>query len=244
MKEKIINNKIKTLNMKQIIALTFFVFSNLVAFGQCSTVSVQISSSDTSYIQLYHAGFFNIPSGFANICEWEVTTFSGEIIYQDTTSGSAFEQGQVLFNHSIPITDSLKATIVITNDTEGIICTMNDTLYWKETEILPGSFIGNWDVLSSNGGVEEDITSSNEIAIEKNEILIFPSPTQDYFQIEGNQEVYSLTIFNLNGKILKTLNNVHNLQKVNISHFPTGVYFVKFRDEDDGNLVIKRVIKE
>ena len=241
---KEINNKIKILNMKQIIAVTFFVFSNLVVFGQCSTVSVQISSSDTSYIQLYHAGFFNIPSGFANICEWEVTTFSGEIIYQDTTSGSAFEQGQVLFNHSVPITDSLKATIVITNDIEGIICTMNDTLYWKETEVLPGSFIGNWDVLSSNGGEEEDITSSNEIAIEKNEIRLFPSPTQDYFQIEGKQAIYSFTILNLNGQILETFNNIRRLQKVDISYFSTGMYFVQFQDEKNRNLIVKKIIKK
>jgi len=38
--------------------------------------------------------------------------------------------------------------------------TMNDTLYWNEMEVLPGSFIGNWDILSVNGGVEEPIVTS------------------------------------------------------------------------------------
>ena len=121
---------------------------------------------------------------------------------------------------------------------------MNDTLYWKEIEVLPGSFIGNWDVLSSNGGVEQDITSSNEIAFEENEILLFPSPTQDYFQIVGNQEIYSLNILNLNGQILETFNNIRRLQKVDISYFSTGMYLVQFKNENNKSLMIKKIIKE
>lgn len=172
---------------------------------------------------MYHAGFFNIPSGDANICEWEVTTFSGEIIYQDTTSGSSFEQGLVLFNHSVPITDSLKATIVITNSIEEIICTLKDTLYWKEIAVA-SSFIGNWDVLNSNPGIEEELTSSNEIALDKKVINLFPSPTQDYFQITGIYENHSFSILDLSGKILGTFNNIRKHDKV----FPEWYLFCSF----------------
>jgi len=229
--------------MKKIIALIIFVSANLVSSGQCSTVSVQVSSSDTSYVQLYHAGFFNIPSGFANICEWEVTTFSGEIIYQDTTSGTAFEQGLVLFDHSVPITDSMKATIVITNDIEGIICKMNDTLYWEEKEVLPGSFIGNWAVLSSNGGVEEEITSSNEVATDAKNIKLFPSPVHDYFQIEGDQDIYSFNILDFNGRILETYDNIYRREKVDVSYFPSGMYFIQFRDRNYRIAGVKKIIR-
>ena len=200
--------------MKQIIALILFLSANLVSYGQCSTVSISVSSSDTTYVQLYHAGFFVIPSGFANICEWEVTTFSGDIIYQDTTSGDAFEQGLVLFDHTVPITDSMKATLVISNNKEGIICTINDTLYWEEIEVLPGSFIGNWAVLSGNVGMEEEISTSYEVAAGANKVDIFPSPVHDYLQIAGSQSVYSFAIMDLNGKILGTYNHIHNRQKV------------------------------
>ena len=229
--------------MKKIIALVLLVSANLVSFGQCSAVSVQVSSSDTSYVQLYHAGFFNIPSGLANICEWEVTTFSGEIIYQETTSGDAFEQGLVLFDHSIPITDSMKATIVITNNIEGIICTMKDTLYWEETEVIPGSFIGNWAVLSSNSGVEEEVTSSNEVAIEVKNINLFPSPVHNYFQIEGDQDIYSFIVLDLNGQFLETFNNMYRREKVDVSYFPSGMYFIQFRDENNRILDVKKIIK-
>jgi len=187
--------------MKKIIGLFFFALANFVSNAQCSTVSVNISSSDTSYIQLYNAGIFNIPSGFANVCDWEVVDFSGEIIFQGTTSGDFEEQSFVLFDHSVPITDSMKATIVITNEVEGIICTMSDTLYWEETEVIPSAFIGNWSVFSSNGGVSEDITSTGRI----NNLLveIYPSPAQDYFLINGEQETYDFQIINLNGQIIE-----------------------------------------
>lgn len=215
----------------------------MLCYGQCSTVSVQVSASDTSIVQLYHAGFFLIPSGFANICEWEVTTFSGEIVYQDTTSGDAFEQGMVTFDHAVPITDSMKATIIITNNMEGIICTMKDTLYWEEIEVLPGSFIGNWAVLSSNGGVEEEITPTTEVLLDAKSIELFPSPVQDYFQIKGNQNVYSFTILGLNGQLLDSFTNIQELEKVDISTYPPGMYLVQFRDENNRNIGGKKIIK-
>ena len=229
--------------MNKIIPLLLFITANLVSNGQCSTVSVQVSSSDTTFVQLYHAGFFNIPSGFDNICEWEVNSFSGEILHQETTSGGANEQSSVIFNHSIPITDSMKVTILITNNMEGITCTMNDTLYWKETEVIPGVFIGNWEVLSSNGGVEEEITTSKEIIVDVLIIDLFPSPVHDYFQIKGNQDIYTFTILDLNGQILESFNNIHTQEKVNISYYTSGMYFVQFWDKNNRNIRIKKIIK-
>lgn len=229
--------------MKKIIALLLFITGNLISYGQCSSVAVQVSSSDTTYVQLYHAGFFNIPSGFANICEWEVTSFSGEILHQETTSGTAFEQGLMLFNHSIAITDSMKVTIVITNNMEGITCTMNDTLYWKEIEVLPGSFIGNWDVLSSNGGVEEDIITSTEAIQNDVNIELFPMPTQDYFTIKSDPAVYAFTIFDANGQLLATFKNISTEVKVDISNYSAGVYFIQFWDSNNRNIGVKRIIK-
>lgn len=228
--------------MRPFIALFFFVTAHLTSYGQCSTVSVQISSSDTTYIQLYHAGFFNIPSGFANVCVWEVTTFSGEVIYRDTTSGNASEQGFVLFNHSVPLTDSMKASIVITNNPEGIICTMKDTLYWEETEVIPGAFIGNWAVLSGNGGTEEEITTTN-IVSDLEEIEILPSLVHNYFSITGSRDAYRITILDMSGQIMASYNNVLNQDKVDVSYFPSGMYLILFRDEFNRHIGIKKMMK-
>ncbi|MFK8010132.1 MAG: T9SS type A sorting domain-containing protein [Saprospiraceae bacterium] len=229
--------------MKKIFLLLFFVLANFISKGQCSTVGVQISSSDTTYIQLYHAGFFNIPSGEDNIVDWEVTSFSGDTIHQETTSGGFNDQSNSYFDHTIPITDSMKATIVITNNTEGIICTMNDTLYWKETEVLPGSFIGNWDILSNNGGVEEDISTSSEEILNNQNIEIFPSPANDHFNIKSNLDIYLFTIVDLNGQVLGTYNNIQSQGKVDISGYASGVYFIQFWNENSSRICVKKMVK-
>ncbi len=229
--------------MRKIIALLLFVSTSLFSFGQCSTLSVQISSSDTTLIQLYNAGFFNIPSGMDNIVEWEVRSFSGELIHAETTSGAFVDQSSVIFNHSIPIIDSMTATIIITNNTEEIICTLRDTLYWKETEVLPGSFIGNWAVLNSNPGIEEVITSSQEILKEVENITLFPSPVQDYFQIKGNRALHSFTILDANGQIIDFKNNILDQENVDVSTYSPGLYFVQFWDENNRKIGTKKIIK-
>jgi hypothetical protein len=229
--------------MKKIIASIILVSAALFANGQCSSVSVAVSSSDTTYVQLYHPGFFNIPSGFANTCEWEVTTFLGEVVFEDATSGAAFEQGLVLFDHTVPITDSMQVTVAITNTIEGITCTISDTLYWEEIEVLPGAFIGNWAVLNSEGGVEEVLTSTAEYGREENDFKVFPSPFDNYFQIEGSQDLYSLSILNLSGQVIESYTNVSRLEKVEVSHLPSGMYFVQFQSADRSTFGVKRMVK-
>jgi hypothetical protein len=229
--------------MKKIIALLFFTSLSLLSYGQCSAVSISVSSSDTSYVQLYQAGYFLIPSGFANICEWEVTTFSGDIVYQDTTSGEAFEQGLMLFDHAVPLSDSMKVTLLITNDIAGIICTISDTLYWDETEILPGAFIGNWAILSNNGGVEEAITSLDEFAIDNDKIQIFPTLVSDHFQLKGSEDQYTVTILNLRGQLVYTQTLVRNGERVDVSQIPSGTYIVQFRTNDNSSFGFKKIVK-
>ncbi|MFK7773218.1 MAG: T9SS type A sorting domain-containing protein [Saprospiraceae bacterium] len=229
--------------MRKVSLLLLFVLANFISNGQCSSVGVQISSSDTTYIQLYHAGFFLIPSGDENIVQWEVTTFSGDIIHQDNTSGGFNDQSNSYFDHSIPITDSMKATIIITNNTEGIMCTMTDTLYWQVDEILPGAFIGYWNVLSDNGGVEEDISTSSEEIFNVQNIELFPSPAFDHFSLKGDLDVYSFNIIDVNGQILGTYNNIHSQERVDISQYSSGVYFVQFWDQKNKNIGVKKMVK-
>lgn len=229
--------------MKNVFVLFLFVLVNFNSNGQCSSVGVQISSSDTAYVQLYNAGFFLIPSGDDNIVEWKVTTFSGDIIHEETTSGAFNDQSTSYFDHSIPITDSMKATIIITNNTEGIICTMNDTLYWKETEILPGAFIGNWDILSNNGGVAVDISTSSEEIFNVQNIEIFPSPAFDHFSLKSDLDVYSFNIIDVNGQILGSYKNVQPQEKVDISGYTSGVYFVQFWNEKSKSIGVKKIVK-
>ncbi len=222
-----------------IFTLLFYTLS----FCQCSTVSASVSSSDTSFIQLYHAGFFNIPSGFANVCDWEITRFDGSIVHEATTSGNdAFEQGRTDFNHNVPITDSMRVSIIITNQAEGISCTITDTLFWQETEVLPGSFIGNWEVLNFAGGEEDQLTS---IETGYNEsIYISPSIAASTLYFSGNTSGYNFTIFDLNGNTIKSIAGLNNKTQMDISTFSKGIYFVRFYNVETGEIINERFIKQ
>lgn len=229
--------------MKTILTIILTAFIATGVISQCSTVGIQISSSDTSFIQLYHAGFFNIPSGGSNQCIWEVSDFSGTTIHQDTTSGNFEEQSFSPFDHMVPISDSMKATIVITNEVEGIICTINDTLYWKETEVLPGSFIGNWDVLSSNGGIEDVEISSNQNKFKRHSTKIYPTPTSDYFFIESSIEKIIYSVRDFNGHEVISKNIIYNKDLIDINELPSGIYIVLFEDENGITFNSKKLIK-
>lgn len=230
--------------MLKFLSFLVFVFASFQCLSQCSTVVVQISSSDTSYVQLYQAGFFNIPSGFDNVVEWEVTDFAGELIHEDETSGSSTDQSTTLFDHEVSIEDSMKVTIVITNETEGIICTMNDTLIWEETEVIPGSFIGNWSVLSSNGGVEEEIITSIHSIEEDVDFKIIPSLVHRQFRIEGDFENFSLHILNANGELVLNQKNIKHHEEIDIAHLQAGIYFIKLFDNKNRFLEkSKKIVK-
>lgn len=230
--------------MKKILALLLCVSIASGAYTQCSSVGVQISSSDTFYVQLYHAAFFNIASGFDNVVEWTVTTFEGETIHKDMTSGDWEEQSFSLFDHMVPLADSMKATIVITNETTGITCTVSDTLFWEETEVLPGFIFGNWAVLSNNVGVEEVISSSTDIFVGTNGIELYPVPAIDQIQLKSDVNIHSFVIFDAHGQTMQRYSEVELPVRVNVSSFAPGTYFIQFMDQDLREVGVKRFIKQ
>ncbi|MFT4980698.1 MAG: hypothetical protein ACI9UR_000536 [Bacteroidia bacterium] len=221
--------KVLVHHMKTLLTVLAFVSFQAICFGQCSTVSVQISSSDTSLIQLYNAGQHNIPSGFANVCEWEVTTFQGAIVHQDTTSGPWADQSFSLFTHSAPTTDSMEVTLFITNAVEGITCSITDTLFWEETEVIPGVFIGNWALLGDYGGTENELVTSIPIYQAGIEMVIFPNPTSGQVQlsVEDVDGVVSYTIYDALGKEIASESFVANgktQKNINLSDSDIGFY--------------------
>ena len=228
--------------MKKLYALLPLLLASYSAHSQCSFVEISVSSSDTTYVQLYHPGFFNLPSGFANVCVWEVTTFSNTIVHQDTTSGAWADQSFSLFNHSVPITDSMRVTLVITNDTTGTTCTITDTLFWEETEVIPGVFIGNWAILGSNGGVATGLADAT--ATRAATLTVFPSPALDHVRITGVEGPFDLAIVDARGALVATHRNVSPAERVDVSRLLPGVYIIRLTDDRELPLGLARVVKQ
>ena len=229
--------------MKNLVTTCTFILSLTQISAQCSEVSLVVSTSDTSLIQLYHPGFFLIPSGEANICEWLVTSFEGDIVYQDTTSGLALDQGLVQFEHTVPITDSMHANLVITNPVAGIVCTIDDTLFWDEVEVIPGSIIGNWRILSNNGGIEEQISHTKDGTIHETNFSLFPNPVDDILHINYAGDIHAILIYDLNAHVIDQYKVQHASRQMDVSTLPSGLYIVKIVDHTNQLVGIRKMLK-
>ncbi len=96
---------------------------------------------------------------------------------------------------------------------------------------------GIWDFdlefLSSNTNLEEDIA-----------INIYPNPAHNLLNIDFDNtadKVRRISISNAEGKIMKVLQPTTNLEKIDISTFSEGLYYVIFESEND--LITKKFIK-
>ncbi|MEZ5173732.1 MAG: T9SS type A sorting domain-containing protein [Bacteroidia bacterium] len=196
--------------------------------AQCNEISVLVSSSDTTYCQLYQPGYFLIDSGYANVCFWEIITLDGEPVYSDTTSGEFQEQSSILFDHTVPLTDSMHVTLEIINEIAGISCLISDTLAWETEEILPGSFIGNWVIVGNNGGSQDSLILAADKIEEVGELIIFPNPASESVNLISAEEINSIKLFDISGKCILHLSNIHSKNYlVQVSELNSGIYFIE-----------------
>ena len=70
-------------------------------------------------------------------------------------------------------------------------------------------------------------------------ITIFPNPTNEKIFVESVEPIDDIQVFNIEGKLMKSI-NVDQQNQFNISlNLPNGVYFIKFN-----NFVLKQIIIE
>jgi hypothetical protein len=73
-------------------------------------------------------------------------------------------------------------------------------------------------------------------------ILVYPNPTRGELRVEsGELRVESVEIFDVFGRLVSNLKSQISNQIINISHLPTGIYFIKIHTET--RTVTKKIIK-
>jgi hypothetical protein len=65
---------------------------------------------------------------------------------------------------------------------------------------------------------------------EKPDVVISPNPTYGYLNIKNLEQVVSVTIFNLSGQVVKTMNDIDN--EINIEDLPQGIYILDIRNKE------------
>jgi hypothetical protein len=79
-------------------------------------------------------------------------------------------------------------------------------------------------------GIEENISNTN--------LLLYPNPITNYFEIKTDKEIKEVSVFDLHGRQLV---KQHELI-INMKYLPNGIYFVKIQMADKQS-IIRKIIK-
>ncbi|MGB1385081.1 MAG: Kazal-type serine protease inhibitor family protein [Flavobacteriales bacterium] len=126
----------------------------------CDQMSLVVNvGSNPDYINVYHPGGYLTWPPSENVMEWEFTDSEGNVLHEEVLVNNNF----VSFSFELPLTDTMFVSVLLTNDSASlngnpVACLIEDYLYWNETEIIPGTFLGSWTLggslgVDANGGV-------------------------------------------------------------------------------------------
>ena len=74
--------------------------------------------------------------------------------------------------------------------------------------------------------------ATEDVAAKTEKLSVYPNPIKNNeFFISGLKNKETVQIYDANGKLVQTINNVGNKEKVNLKKLPKGVYFVKTADK-------------
>ncbi|MDB4107888.1 T9SS type A sorting domain-containing protein, partial [Bacteroidia bacterium] len=196
--------------------------------------------SDTNSVKLYHPGHYLTWPPTENVIVWEITDKEGNNIAKETFTNSS----DFLFSHNISLTDTMNVSALLTNDSVGVACFIEDQLYWKITEVLPGIFLGRWSILKGNVGVDVTNTANVEelrSRVDDNLISIYPNPAKDQITVSSSMTIDSYRIFNSLGQIVMNGNLTDRL--INIESLNSGSYFIVFEQLNSSRTYHKKIIK-
>lgn len=104
-------------------------------------------------------------------------------------------------------------------------------------------YANDFSISALNGNCYKSflITAIEDIALDKQEITVYPNPVLDILTVETtNLEDYKISIKDINGKIISAQTNSH---QISLSYLPEGMYFVTVTLDKTGTVFTKKVIK-
>jgi len=162
--------------------------------------------------------------------------------FQTTVNGVEIVDYQVL-QDSISVTWNLY-------DVDGNILA-SFTMFYDGTIEVDGVY--NFDVTfvdCNSRSINSNVTYSDQLYIDPNVatgvkniksnssvVNIYPNPVNNILTIEG-ENISNVQILNINGKVVRTINNVNSKTTIDVSSLTQGIYFVKI-----GNSKVQKLVK-
>jgi hypothetical protein len=88
-----------------------------------------------------------------------------------------------------------------------------------------------------------NIVGVSDPGIKEHPIQVYPNPVSSQFNISGASGM-QVEILNTAGQLQQTIHPNENLLTVDISAFPSGLYFVKVRGLDSGSVEVLKLVKK
>jgi hypothetical protein len=108
--------------------------------------------------------------------------------------------------------------------------------YLKLSDVnLDNSFASSW--VASN-----DIITSVEVPAADINISLYPNPVSDILHLISDMEIVNLSIYDLNGRIVLTLNSGCSLCEIDLRHLTRGTYIVKVVTA--GGSLTEKIVKD
>ena len=86
-----------------------------------------------------------------------------------------------------------------------------------------------------------NLTSIDELEKGKNNVVVYPNPTKDFIQLKFDEEdIFQVIIYNSLGDLMYR-NRLNSDQKIDLTKFPNGIYFLEL--QKDGDLIRKKIMK-
>ncbi|MBN2682844.1 MAG: T9SS type A sorting domain-containing protein [Bacteroidales bacterium] len=133
---------------------------------------------------------------------------------------------------------SIPATIVADNAYSQAYTYTIPAAYNENNIVIVGMVIDNATGEIMNG-VKSDISVGFENNILPTEVVIYPNPSNGILNVR-NAENSTITVYNVLGEVVISVNNAENLQMINLTNQPEGTYIVKI--ENNNSVVTQKFI--
>jgi len=102
---------------------------------------------------------------------------------------------------------------------------------------VEGAYIGN---VYPNGDGKFSVVKFSDISSDKKAIIsIYPNPANEILNIESNENIVDIKIYNGFGQIVFSSSPQNNNLRINTSDFNSGIYFVKIKTENEN--IVKEI---
>jgi len=243
---------------------TFTAFGQATALDPMESSPQQVRVSDTDYTQNFTSGTFTPAGSGANVAITDVALVNGTISFDVVSSSTDFVASikfhvRKLYGNSGSIdftvngtTDSFSLPSDSAATNLDAFETFNNLTFSQNVTItsVPTTITLDVNNIITDAATDAkfrfySVTFTNEtlgiddFETQETSVKVFPNPTKNSFQIDSNNSIDSVELYNITGQLLKTFSEEANYD---ISDLATGIYIANIKTQLGSKTL--RIVKE